>query len=172
MEWRTRKVQMAARSKKCFKCGVVRPLTEFYAHPRMGDGLLGKCKDCTRRDAAITRNKHLPSESWRAREASRQREKQKRRRILYPEQNAAQNATRCLPKFKGFRYHHWSYEKEHFCNIFFITAEDHRKIHTYMRYRHDKKCFETLGGKLLDSRIKASGFYNSILGRGYLGKRP
>ena len=37
-------------TKTCFKCQRVLPRTEFYAHPQMGDGLLGKCKDCTRSD--------------------------------------------------------------------------------------------------------------------------
>lgn len=36
--------------KTCFKCGRRLESTEFYAHPRMKDGHLGKCKDCTKRD--------------------------------------------------------------------------------------------------------------------------
>lgn len=32
--------------KVCFKCGKKQPRTEFYKHPMMGDGLLGKCKTC------------------------------------------------------------------------------------------------------------------------------
>jgi hypothetical protein len=36
--------------KTCFKCSLEKPRTEFYAHPQMGDGLLGKCKSCTRND--------------------------------------------------------------------------------------------------------------------------
>lgn len=39
-----------AATKTCFKCDVEQPITEFYRHPRMGDGRLGKCKKCTRRD--------------------------------------------------------------------------------------------------------------------------
>lgn len=41
--------------KKCFKCGVEKETTEFYRHPRMGDGLLGKCKECAKADVSQRR---------------------------------------------------------------------------------------------------------------------
>lgn len=44
--------------KACFKCGEEKPHDAFYAHPQMGDGLLGKCKDCTKRDVRQHRIKH------------------------------------------------------------------------------------------------------------------
>lgn len=41
--------------KICFKCHKAKERTEFYGHPQMGDGLLGKCKECTKADALATR---------------------------------------------------------------------------------------------------------------------
>ena len=37
--------------KKCFKCGIEKPIREFYKHARMSDGHFGKCKECAKLDA-------------------------------------------------------------------------------------------------------------------------
>jgi len=39
--------------KRCFKCGIEQPETEFYRHPVMGR--LNKCKACTKRDVRENR---------------------------------------------------------------------------------------------------------------------
>jgi hypothetical protein len=44
--------------KTCFRCGVSKPLTEFYAHPGMADGRLGKCKDCAKNDVKTNRDEN------------------------------------------------------------------------------------------------------------------
>jgi len=41
--------------KACFKCLQVKPLDHFYAHPKMADGRLGKCKECTKADTKANR---------------------------------------------------------------------------------------------------------------------
>lgn len=57
------------KTKICIKCDVEKPLSEFYAHPRMHDGHLNKCKSCQRAD--VTRNRGENLERIRAYDRSR-----------------------------------------------------------------------------------------------------
>ena len=36
--------------KKCFKCERTLPVEQFYKHPQMADGRVGKCKECNKAD--------------------------------------------------------------------------------------------------------------------------
>ena len=85
--------------KTCFKCLRQLPRSEFYAHPQMGDGLLGKCKDCTKADVSRNyrqnRERFAEYERARALEADRKARKieyQRRSRKENPEKWSARAA--------------------------------------------------------------------------------
>lgn len=48
-------------TKRCFKCQQEKPLEAFYKHSGMADGRLGKCKTCTKEDAAQHRLENIES---------------------------------------------------------------------------------------------------------------
>ena len=72
---KTRKGQMSA-FKTCFRCSGTLPLSEFYRHPRMADGHLGKCKACTRAD--VSANRRARSSHYREYERLRQQRADRR----------------------------------------------------------------------------------------------
>ncbi len=63
-------------SKTCFKCSRSLPRNQFYRHAQMADGLLGKCKECTKRDARAHRDKNITA----VRKYDQERSKQPKRR--------------------------------------------------------------------------------------------
>lgn len=135
--------------KQCFKCGRVLDIDEFYTHPGMKDGHLGKCKECTKHDT-ITRSRQNP-EKVRAYEKIRaQTEERKKNRRFYvkkyrqehPERNAimlqVQRAikkgvivkpkTCCICGDETKLYaHHPNYKEP--LNVIFVCQSCHKKIH-------------------------------------------
>ncbi len=78
--------------KTCFKCGIEKPLSEFYKHPMMTDGHLGKCKKCAKIDVTVNRHKrayqYAEYEKKRYKRPERKVQalaSQRKRRKLHPE---------------------------------------------------------------------------------------
>ena len=134
--------------KKCFKCGVVKPIEEFYAHPAMGDGHLGKCKECTKKDTKERTILH--SDIVRAYDCARAKTKERIQysvqhtkdwRLKNPEKYKAHcilnNALRdkkiiksescqICGKQKKLQAHHYDYSKP--LDVIWICAECHGQI--------------------------------------------
>lgn len=66
--------------KTCFRCQRELPLCDFYTHPRMRDGHLNKCKDCTRMDTAKRHERLSRDPEWFEAECERHRLKARRYR--------------------------------------------------------------------------------------------
>lgn len=158
--------------KKCFKCGIEKPITDFYVHPKMGDGHLGKCKDCTKRDTQERTDKMKLNPEWVDNERARGREKYHRlgykiyteiNKQLFPEKKIAQSHAQHLPQPKGFENHHWSYCQEHWKDTILMTISNHRKVHRYLIYDQERMMFRTTDLILLDSKLTHIEYLDSIL---------
>lgn len=76
--------------KVCFKCGVEKPLTEYYKHQRMKDGHLNKCKNCIISDVKQHRRENESVREYDRKRGCRQsREYQKQHRLDNPEKYKA-----------------------------------------------------------------------------------
>lgn len=87
--------------KKCFKCRRTKLIDDFYKHPKMADGHLGKCKACTKKDVSDRyaspwgREKCLNYEKKRWKLPARRAkamEYQRRRREKFPGKERARTA--------------------------------------------------------------------------------
>lgn len=129
--------------KKCFKCGQTKPLSEFYKHPMMADGHLGKCKECNKHDAR--QNRKLNIDYYReydrkrgSRQSSGYLKNYRKENInKYRAVNMVNNAIRSKKLFKepceicgtrkAVHAHHDDYAKP--LNVRWLCAAHHRQWH-------------------------------------------
>lgn len=170
--------------KTCFKCFKSLPFTEFYKHPAMGDGYLGKCKDCTKADTKARAEEKSKDPKWIISERKRGREKYHRLgykdihktpsdrasraakafRNAYPEKKAAYHAVCKIKVKEGHNNHHWSYSQEHFLDTIELTIADHAKAHRYLSYDQSIKRYRTMHGTDLSTKRKHLRYIKAAIG--------
>lgn len=160
--------------KKCFKCGAVKNIDNFYKHPRMGDGHLNKCIECTKKDSIKTYNniKNNPEKAFkeRIRQAIKEKKRRKEGRAIKGERSVvvdcykkkAVTSAQHIKAPEGMHKHHWSYNEKHFKDVVIIPYELHVKIHRYMIYDKERLMYRRLDGVLLDSKESAVAYYDYV----------
>jgi len=170
--------------KKCFKCSLLKPLSEFYKHRKMTDGHLGKCKDCTKKDVKEREsNLRKTSPLFVENEKVRGREKYFRLghkkqspeskkvsmvkyKLNYPEKYLAKNMSQKVQVLKGNQRHHWSYNTGHEADIIELSVLEHKKLHRYMIYDPERYMYRRCDNmELLDTKQNHIEFYKSLINK-------
>lgn len=145
--------------KKCKRCGIEKPINEFYKCRGMKDGYFNICKECQIPQGQKYRRFKSLDPEW----VIKQRERSRLLRIKYgnngktypfPEMQAGHLWRKYRDKITvipRYQFHHWNYNLRF--SVFYIHPSIHSKFHTLTKLNKEEKIYYFMN-KSIDTKKK------------------
>ena len=173
--------------KKCCKCKIEKDTSEFYINLRLKSGYSSDCKECNKAYERQRYLRRIKEDGFIDKQRKRGIEKYKRLyskalqpyihkytdgttwATRYPEKQKAKNISYGMRKpFEGAEKHHWSYNKEHYKDVIWLTKKHHVVSHRFIIYDQERMMYRRYDNNLLlDTKESHEEFIKNCIKTNY-----